>query len=74
MSQLDLIAELRESRPVAPAELRERVRQLAADAPRSRRAPRHVAPRARRRSCRSPAAAVARGRVAAARRTNDRQP
>src|SRR5580765_2670891 len=37
MSQLDLIAEIRENRPVAPAELRERVRQLAADAPAPRR-------------------------------------
>ena len=37
MSQLDLIAELRAHRPVAPAELRERVRQLAADAPAPRR-------------------------------------
>src|SRR3954470_1034002 len=33
MSQLDLVAELRAHRPVAPAELRERVRQLAAEAP-----------------------------------------
>ncbi len=33
MSQLDLIAHLRERRPVAPAELRERVRQIAARAP-----------------------------------------
>ncbi len=33
MSQLDLIAHLRETRPVAPAELRERVRQIAAQAP-----------------------------------------
>jgi hypothetical protein len=37
MSQLDLIAELRAGRPVAPAELRERIRQLAADAPARRR-------------------------------------
>src|SRR5262245_12643176 len=37
MSQLDLVAELRAHRPVAPAELRERVRQLAADAPAPRR-------------------------------------
>src|SRR5262245_44162069 len=37
MSQLDLITELRAHRPVAPAELRERVRQLAADAPAPRR-------------------------------------
>src|SRR5580765_5792092 len=37
MSQLDLIAQIREHRPVAPAELRERVRQLAADAPAPRR-------------------------------------
>ena len=29
MSQLDLIAELRESRPVAPAELRERIARIA---------------------------------------------
>src|SRR5262249_25823671 len=33
MSQLDLIAELRANRPVAPAEVRERVRQLAPNAP-----------------------------------------
>jgi hypothetical protein len=33
MSQLDLIAQLRESRPLAPAELREHVRQIAAQAP-----------------------------------------
>jgi len=37
MSQLDLIAVLRAHPPVAPAELRERVRRLAADAPASRR-------------------------------------
>jgi hypothetical protein len=37
MSQLDLIAQIREHRPVAPTELRERVRQLAADAPAPRR-------------------------------------
>ena len=37
MSQLDLIAELRARPPVAPAELRERVRRLAADAPAPRR-------------------------------------
>jgi Domain of unknown function (DUF4349) len=37
MSQLDLIAEIRAHPPVAPAELRERVRQLAADAPAQRR-------------------------------------
>src|SRR5262245_57751221 len=37
MSQLDVIAELRAHRPVAPAELREAVRRLAADAPAPRR-------------------------------------
>src|SRR5262245_51662161 len=37
MSQLDVIAELRAHRPVAPSELRERVRDLAANAPAPRR-------------------------------------
>src|SRR5262245_31154798 len=37
MSQLDLLAEIRAARPVAPAELRERVRDLAAGAPAPRR-------------------------------------
>ena len=37
MSQLDLIAELRAHRPVAPSELRARVRDLAATAPAPRR-------------------------------------
>src|SRR4051794_19999302 len=37
MSQLDLIAELRANRPVAPVELRARVRDLAASAPAPRR-------------------------------------
>src|SRR4051794_32543312 len=37
MSQLDLIAELRTNRPVAPAELRRRVRALAATAPAPKR-------------------------------------
>jgi hypothetical protein len=37
MSQLDLIAQLRENRPVAPRELREHIRQLAAGAPAPKR-------------------------------------
>src|SRR4051794_39116571 len=37
MSQLDLVAELRAHRPVAPVELRERVRDLAATAPAPKR-------------------------------------
>src|SRR5215813_9458543 len=37
MSQLDLLAEIHAARPVAPAELRERVRGLAAAAPAPRR-------------------------------------
>ena len=60
MSQLDLIAELRAHRPVAPAELRERVRDLAAAAPAPAPAV-HLAPRARRRRRRSPALAAVAG-------------
>jgi len=37
MSQLDLLQELRDARPAAPAEVRERVRLLAAQAPPQRR-------------------------------------
>lgn len=40
MSRLDLLAELRETRPAAPAELRERVREIAAASPAPRRRPR----------------------------------
>ena len=58
MSQLDLIAELRATRPIAPAELRDRVRELAATAPASAAAL-HLAARARRRVRGGRAAAVA---------------
>ena len=44
MSQPELIAQLREARPAAPPELRERVRLVAAEAPPPRRR-RHLAPR-----------------------------
>ena len=50
MSQRDLIAELRGSRIAAPAELRERVRSIAAAGAPAPRPPLHVAPRARRRA------------------------
>ena len=56
MSQRDLVAELRAARPIAPAELRERVRLIAAgDAPRAA-APR--SPGAARSSSRVPVAAA----------------